>query len=197
MAVGLLSLLVGIRALRHDQTQVAEAARGLAIQVAGAEAEARRQLLGRHDHPINVEFRLLPAQGLNAAGASSQGSFQEVVDYYRKLRPSRMLITGAGGSGKTVLAIELILGLLDGQADDAPVPVRISAASLDSTRRPELAMRAWIMHELRTTYRLPKAATDVIVDAGMVLPVLDGLDEMDADEHPGYTEPFSVAAWGF
>ena len=41
------------------------------------------------------------------------------MGYYRKLRPQRMVITGTAGSGKTVLAIELMLGLLKDRPADA------------------------------------------------------------------------------
>jgi hypothetical protein len=42
-----------------------------------------------------------------------------------------MVITGAAGAGKTVLAVELILALLEGRDSDDPVPVRVSASSWD------------------------------------------------------------------
>ena len=97
-----------------------------------------------------------------------------------------MVITGAAGSGKTVLAVELILGLLEGRAADAPVPVRISVASLDTSRAAKPAMANWLAKHLWQSYGLPKATARRLVAARMVLPVLDGLDEMDAIEAPGY-----------
>ncbi|RCG32674.1 DUF2075 domain-containing protein [Sphaerisporangium album] len=64
------------------------------------------------------------------------------------MSPRRLVITGAPGAGKTVLAVELILGLLEDRARDTiqdgarrrahdhaevqTVPVRISAATLDT-----------------------------------------------------------------
>jgi hypothetical protein len=93
-------------------------ARRLAVVVGQAESEARRQLLGGHDRPIDVQFSLQPAVAHDAVGASKKGPLDGVVSYYRRLRSRRMVITGMAGSGKTVLAVELILGLLNGRAED-------------------------------------------------------------------------------
>ena len=85
-------------------------------------------------------------------GQAGAGTLEEVVGYYRKLQPRRLVITGAGGSGKTVLAVELILGLLHDRSVDAPVPVRISAASLD-TSGPEVAVANWLAGHLTRDLR--------------------------------------------
>lgn len=186
LAVSVVALGQGVRAQHQADTDVVEVARRLAVRVGQAETEARRQLLGGHDRTIDVGFDFVPAAAHNAAGAAGKGTLEEVLDYYSGLRPRQMVITGVGGSGKTVLAIELILGLLRERAADAPVPVRMSAARLDTHRPPESAVRDWVVEHLRQAYRLPKVAARELVAAGMVLPVLDGLDEMDALEQPGY-----------
>jgi len=121
-----------------------------------------------------------------ALGAGRKGTLEKVVSYYRDLRPRRMVITGAAGSGKTVLAIELILGLLEGRVADAPVPVRIPAALLDTRRAPESAVADLITGHLRRTYHLSEIAARQLVIESMVLPVLDGLDEIDTVAPPGY-----------
>ncbi|MFK4227903.1 hypothetical protein [Streptomyces sp. NPDC019890] len=73
------------------------------MEVLDKERAARKQLLGDHDHPIDVQFDLLPAPCHNAEGAGTSGQLQKIVDYYRDLRPGRLVITGAPGSGKMVL----------------------------------------------------------------------------------------------
>ena len=158
----------------------------LAVAIAQAETQTRWQLLGGHDRTIDVKFTFHPAPAHNIAGVSSKGTLERVVDYYRQLQPQRMVITGAGGSGKTVLAVELILGLLKNRALDAPVPLRMSAASLDTSRPLEIAVADWVTSYLRQAYGLPEIAARQLVAARMILPVLDGLDEMDALETPGY-----------
>ena len=186
LAVSVAALGVAARAQRQADTDVAAVAGRLAVAVGKAETEARRQLLGGGDHAIDVRFAFRPAAAHNAAGAGSRGTLENVVGYYRTLQPRRMVITGAAGSGKTVLAVELILGLLKDREADAPVPVRMSAAALDTSRPAESAVADWLAEQLRQAYGLPEAAARHLVAARMVVPVLDGLDEMDAVEAPGY-----------
>jgi hypothetical protein len=186
LAVGVAALSLAARALRQADTDVTAVARRLAVAVGQAETRALWQLLGAHDRVIDVQFTFCRAAAHNAAGAESEGTLEEVVGYYRQLQPRRLVITGAGGSGKTVLAVKLILGLLNGRHADDPVPVRMSAASLDTSRPPETAVADWLTEHLLQAYRLPVAAARQLVAARMILPVLDGLDEMDAVEAPGY-----------
>jgi hypothetical protein len=191
--IGLVSLAVSVASFglavgekRRADTDVPAAAGRLAVAVKDAETKARKQLLGGHDRTIDVQFTFRPAVAHDAAGADSKGTLEKVVNYYRKLEPRRMVITGAAGSGKTVLAVELILGLLEGRAEGAPVPVRISAASLDTSRPAESAVADWLAGHLRQAYKVPEATARKLVVARMVVPVLDGLDEMDAVEAPGF-----------
>ena len=149
--IGLVSLAVSVASFglavgekRRADTDVPAAAGRLAVAVKDAETKARKQLLGGHDRTIDVQFTFRPAVAHDAAGADSKGTLEKVVNYYRKLEPRRMVITGVAGSGKTVLAVELILGLLEGRAEGAPVPVRISAASLDTSRPTESAVADWL-----------------------------------------------------
>jgi NACHT domain len=186
LAVSVASLRLADRAQHQADADVTGVARRLAVAVRNVETEARRQLLGENGRTINVQFTCRPAAAHNAKGASRTGTLEAIVGYYRRLQPRRMVITGAAGSGKTVLAVELILGLLSDRADDAPVPVRMSAALLDTSRPARTAVQDWLVRLLKQTYQLPEAAARQVVAAGMVLPVLDGLDEMDAFDEPGY-----------
>ncbi|WP_159048074.1 NACHT domain-containing protein [Streptomyces sp. WM6378] len=147
----------------------------LARAVLVAERDARRQLLGAHDKAIDVEFDFRPAAAHDAMGAVPLGRLAEVVAYYRQLRPRRMVITGAPGAGKTVLAVELILGLLEDRAPEDPVPVRLSAAAWDTDQPVE----AWLSTHLTEVYRIRPATATALVATRRVLPVVDGLDEMD------------------
>ncbi|MFF3404124.1 hypothetical protein ACFYW6_37315 [Streptomyces sp. NPDC002659] len=42
----------------------------------------------------------------------------DILEYYRTTRPQRLVITGAAGAGKTVLALELLLALLEDHKDN-------------------------------------------------------------------------------
>ncbi|MET7843547.1 hypothetical protein ABZT45_34095, partial [Streptomyces sp. NPDC005356] len=137
-AIGLMGLAVAgwsgwmsWRGLRHQESDAVAMAGRLAQAVLRAETEARTQLLGGDGTTIDVRFDFRPAAARNAAGAAMEGRLSEVVNYYRRLRPGRLVITGAPGAGKTVLALELLLALLEERRPEDPVPVRLPLASWD------------------------------------------------------------------
>ncbi|GAA2432159.1 NACHT domain-containing protein [Streptomyces macrosporus] len=182
LAVALGAAWQSAQALRWQETDLQQVTARLAVAVLDEVREARQQLLGDHDKTIDVRFTLRPALAHTADGAGTGGQLRTVVDYYRRLRPRRLVITGTPGAGKTVLALQLMLRLLEQRTADDPVPVRLSLASWNTDED----LGQWITRHLRDVYRLPAASARELVTARRVLPVLDGLDEMDADPTPGY-----------
>lgn len=187
--VGLVALVLAIgawrqssRAQRLADTDVGRWALELARAVATTESAQRRQLLSGQADPIDVEFVFTPKPPHDARGAGPRGSLRAVVDYFRELHPQRLVITGPPGAGKTVLAIELILSLLERRAPDEPVPVRVPASGWD----PAVPVERWLAHRLTQAFGLPEATATALVEAHLILPVIDGLDEMDTEPHPGY-----------
>ncbi len=89
LAVSVAALRLAVRAQKEADTDVAGVARRLEVAVKQVESEARRQLLGGHDRSIDVQFSFRQAAAHNAAGASRSGTLDEVVGYYRRLRPRR------------------------------------------------------------------------------------------------------------
>ncbi|WP_020124709.1 hypothetical protein [Streptomyces canus] len=103
-----------------------------------------------------------------------------------------------------MLALELLLALLEERRPEDPVPVRLPLASWDLVSASHLGtgpstgtghdpgaavqvVRAWVCQHLVDTYRgISPTAAAALMDAGLILPVLDGLDEMDAGDTPGY-----------
>lgn len=191
LAVGLVSLILAVAGLHQaklsqawQDTDTAALADRLAVEVRNREAKARQRLLGGSVRTINVEFTFRPSPAHHGTGATPRGTLEEVATYYRALRPGRLVITGAPGAGKTVLALHLILLLLPGpdRAPGDPVPVRLSLSTFDPDRN---ELDHWLADHLTRTYRLRPSAAAALVRARLILPVLDGLDEMDASETPG------------
>ncbi|WP_405827076.1 NACHT domain-containing protein [Streptomyces sp. NBC_00105] len=154
-----------------------KAAGNLAEAVEASELAQRTQLLAGDNQPIDVGFAFRAAPSRDAAGAGPAGRLSEIGEYYRRLQPGRLLITGAPGAGKTVLAIELMLSLLEARQVDEPVPVRMSLAGWDTTQ----PLNTWLAEELADAYQVTRTTAKRMIGRGCVLPVLDGLDEMDAD----------------
>ncbi|MFF3940407.1 NACHT domain-containing protein [Streptomyces phaeofaciens] len=107
----------------------------------------------------------------------------------------RMVILGEPGAGKSMLLIRLLLDLIERRTPGSPVPVLFSLASWD----PRQQLKSWLSEELRRTYpelRAPvpitTAAADAtargdmaqaLLDAGHILPLLDGFDELPPAWH--------------
>ncbi|MFE2038793.1 hypothetical protein ACFXBB_37345 [Streptomyces scopuliridis] len=139
-AAALWSGWMAVQAARWQETDLAGNADHLAVEVMAAERTAWRQLPGARDGTINVPFVHHPALSPEAAGAAQHGTLQGVADYDRRLSPGRLVITGAPGAGKTVLALQLTLLLLQRRSPRVPVPVRLSLSSFD-TKHP---LEEWI-----------------------------------------------------
>ncbi|MFC6543620.1 NACHT domain-containing protein [Nonomuraea salmonea] len=91
----------------------------------------------------------------------------------------RLLVVGESGAGKTVLAIELVLQLLESPlATGRPprtVPVRLNAARWTPGR----PFESWLAEQLVQDFGLAAGDAHRLVRDRRVLPVVDGLDELD------------------
>ncbi|WP_333736220.1 NACHT domain-containing protein [Streptomyces sp. IBSBF 2806] len=157
----------------------------LAAAVAAAETRQRAQLIGPGAHRIDVTFHQRTEPANNATGAAPHGRLTDIVSYYQNLRPARLAITGEPGAGKTLLTLDLILGLLThpGRTDTDSVPIRFSLADWNTDH----SIQKWLAHQVHQQFRdqgITLADATTLVDQYHVLPVLDGLDEMDTDATP-------------
>ncbi|MGW7102884.1 NACHT domain-containing protein [Streptomyces sp. NPDC054838] len=172
----------------------------MAEQVKEDEQRQWRQLIGDDTKRINVAFKLRPEPGRTALTPADTGrlfagtpTLPDVAAYYRQTRPRRLVVTGAAGAGKTVLALELMLALLEDRDERDPVPVRLSLAEWDTA----IALPAWVARHLVDVYDWPTEMAEELVRQRRVLPVLDGLDEMDPtrpDGAPSRNAPRAQAA---
>jgi hypothetical protein len=140
---------------------------------------ARSRLLGAGevgDQAANVRF-IKGTGRYREVGGASTGDVNTVLTYYQSLSPRRLVILGDPGAGKTVLAMELLIGLLEQRKhdEDIPVPVLISAAAYDTGRPWE----DWLAGHLAQRFSIEAGAAQSLVRDRLVLPVVDGLDEMD------------------
>lgn len=100
-------------------------------------------------------------------------SIVEIFDAYRH----DLLIRGAPGAGKTYLLVELAQALLTRAAEqpEAAIPVIFNLAFWDE--RPG-SLQAWIQRELQLRYQVPARLAQRWLEQGMILPLLDGFDEI-------------------
>ncbi|WP_344272383.1 NACHT domain-containing protein [Streptomyces hebeiensis] len=192
LVVGLVSLILAAAGLHQARVPPAPQdidsvalADWFAGRVMEREGKTRQRLLGGSERAIDVKFTFRPSRAHHAAGAAPHGTLDDIVTYYRALRPGRLVITGAPGAGKTVLALHLMVRLLDDRAPGGrgPVPVRLSLSTFDPSRN---ELDDWLTDQLTRVYQLRPTEAAALVTARLILPVLDGLDEMDASETPGH-----------
>ena len=110
-----------------------------------------------------------------------RGELREITAAWRRLPHRQLVILGAPGSGKTVLAMLLMLDLLEEPEEDDPIPVLFSLASY----RPGTSLQEWMADRLAEDHPYLADAASFgsdaaarLVGTGRVMPVLDGLDEI-------------------
>ncbi|GAA3046019.1 hypothetical protein GCM10010448_31180 [Streptomyces glomeratus] len=146
----------------------------------------------------------------DAAGLAGQDADIGQV-FCERVPTERLVILGEPGAGKSVLMMRLLQDLIARRAAGDPVPVLFSLVSWD----PHQPLKTWMADQLRRTRPgLAKAAplsvavteatesgpTDLalyLLNAGRVLPLLDGFDELPPPRHAAALDRLNRAlpAW--
>jgi hypothetical protein len=93
-------------------------------------------------------------------------------------RGRRLLILGEGGYGKTTELLQLAAGLLERARRDAqqPVPVVLKLASWGRRSR---RLADWMVSQIQARHKLDATLVRRWIEGDRLLPLLDGLDEME------------------
>jgi hypothetical protein len=136
------------------------------------------------EHEELMDHPRLIAQG-EVAFPSLGGHIANMVNDFRALRCRRLVILGGPGTGKTTLAVQLLIELLRTRVAEEPVPVLLPAARWDTNVHPHV--HDWLAACLETDYPalcaegMAPHTSRTLVCRGGVLPILDGLDELPGD----------------
>ncbi|MEW1772377.1 hypothetical protein [Streptomyces sp. NPDC086777] len=140
------------------------------IEVGWAPADRRLA-----DHPENV------GRG-DRLPAPRAWRVEDLAAWFAGLPGRRLVVLGGPGSGKSVLAMRFVLARLAARRPGGPVPVLFPLAGWDPRRT---GLRDWLADRLAADYRPLGAVLDgsrtlarSLLDTGLVLPVLDGFDEL-------------------
>ncbi len=124
----------------------------------------------------NLLFRLPHGkERLLAPGTSVLDAYDEAEE--------ELLILGAPGAGKSTLLLDLAQQLVDRAIADPghPLPVILRLSSW-AVRRSSL--EDWMVEQFSSTYDVPRILSERWVKLGLLLPLLDGLDEMEEAARP-------------
>lgn len=144
---------------------------------------------GVMDHWANI---CLAHAGETAEPLDLDGSLDQIADVYRRIPSGRLVVLGRAGSGKTILSMRFVLDLLETRAPGEPVPQIFSVGSwspaIDS-------LKDWLSGQLirdqpglATIGANGETLAAALVGTGLILPVLDGFDEIADGLH-------SAALW--
>ncbi|GAA3010384.1 hypothetical protein GCM10010483_64290 [Actinokineospora diospyrosa] len=189
LLVAVLGLWLAVAAGRPGDSSLDDAQRGFAAAVRAQwnqEIGTRRLRLPR---PIRLSWAPTRRADIGASaelvgapapagrlGPLGDNPAVELVTAFRALPGRQLVVLGRPGAGKSVLAMFLAVGLVDGRADDDPVPVLVSVAGWN----PKVPLRRWLARRVHEEY--PEVVTArqaaALVDQNRVVAILDGLDEM-------------------
>ncbi|MFI9411361.1 hypothetical protein [Nocardia gamkensis] len=150
---------------------------GLARAVAEREEPRLYQHHAGHNRFIDIGIIYTSEHDRQASTFSAIGTLVA-----SRREPRRLVVLGDQDAGKTVLAIKLVLDLLASRGDReeasshrAPVAVRVNASGWDGSS----PFSDWFANRLARDYRLTRGTAHALVDKGLIMPVIDGLDRMD------------------
>lgn len=90
----------------------------------------------------------------------------------------KLLILGSQGAGKTTSLLELSQDLLEiAQANfEQPVPVIVNLGTWKNSKQ---TIPDWLIAEIKSKYDISLNSSKLLVNNQLILPLLDGLDELD------------------
>ena len=129
--------------------------------------------------PLEITWSGTAADGHQVSGTTSD--VEALVRRFRGARPFRLIISGPSGSGKSIFARLLMAELLKSIEAEQPVPVFLPVWCWDPDAEP---LNDWMKRRIGEDYpelggpSFGSTAVTNLVDRGMILPVLDGLDSL-------------------
>lgn len=130
----------------------------------------------------NLTFsRVTELELTNEPDLETTGDWETIYEhFYQHVSTRRLVIVGEPGYGKTLLAIQLVLQILHARTKvdplDKKLPVPVSVAGWDGDED----LPTWLAKRLKEEWHLSPAIGRALIRRHLILPVLDGLDEVGA-----------------
>lgn len=124
---------------------------------------------------------------------------EAVAANYLALEHGRLIILGDAGSGKTVLAHQIQWELLSTSPESVPVVFTLARGNID----PDKTLKDWIVDSLKDDYPEIWSRRDIgigvveqLVRNNRILPILDGLDEVEPPSRASIVEHLNTNLTG-
>ncbi len=141
------------------------------------QARLELQLTGRED-AVQIRLRSYSQTGGDPGPEIPRDkAFEEIFDD----ASGQLLILGEPGTGKSTKLVELARALLDRAGADASKPIPV-ILNLSSWTKKQAALGEWIQSELVRLYGVSRPRARQWVEGENVVPLLDGLDEVAAEQ---------------
>jgi hypothetical protein len=143
-----------------------------------------RSLVGSGILPVTWCHERPAAVDIEGSVATGNNGVAQLVRLFKRLRQQQLIVIGDPGSGKTTMTTRVLLELIaERQEASDPVPIRFSLSSWNPRNE---SLRSWMMKTLieehseiaRILSRSGRDGESITIEEGIV-PVLDGLDELD------------------
>jgi len=146
---------------------------------------------GRGVLPPDAEGILLRG---HQGGQKVEGTLATIGDYFRSLKDQRLVIVGEPGSGKTVTASYLLLDLLADPTSPGERPQQVPVWVPLTSYHPDVDLeqggdtavtehfRSWLANQVGKNARSKPEVVARLVEERRILPILDGLGEMPAED---------------
>ena len=151
------------------------------------QARVELQLTERED-AVQTRLRSYSQTGGDPGPEIPRGkAIEEVFDD----ASGQLLILGEPGTGKSTKLVELARALLDRAEANASKPIPV-ILNLSSWTKKQVALGEWIQSELVSLYGVSRPRARQWVEGEDVVPLLDGLDEVAAEQREACVEAINT-----
>jgi hypothetical protein len=138
--------------------------------------------LGLTSRPAAIQNAMSLSLRLPEQPEQALPAHTSILDAYH-LAQQELLILGEPGAGKSMGLLKLAQHLVE-QAEQDRAQLLPVVLPLSSWATKRLSLQDWLIEQFALLYDIPRQLSHDWIQAGLILPLLDGLDEMEESARP-------------